>query len=290
VYLIIFGTFWFIIYFFLPETRGTIIMMKKAKRLRAETGNPNIYAACEKERETAGRLWKVSLVRPFKFLFTEPITYLSALINGFTYGIIFLANEAFPLIFGSENHGHGWTNSGKINLTYGSFAVGALIGFALQPLQERFYHRRTITNGGKSDPEARWGISLYGVFFMPIGLFIAAWTSFPEVSWIAPIIGFTLFGIGFYTIITAILNYVVDGYGHYSASSLAGVVMIRNIAGAGFPLFARQMYIKLGNQWATCLLAFFSLLLIPIAFWFFFQGKAVRYRSPYCREHFDEEE
>ena len=30
-------------------------------------------------------------------------------------------------------------------------------------------------------------------------------------------------------IITAILNYVVDGYGQYSASALGGVVFVRNI-------------------------------------------------------------
>lgn len=140
-------------------------------------------------------------------------------------------SEAFPLVFGPGNGGHGWTHSGTVNLTYGSFVVGALMsvnmvtmhniricsfthaklphsGFALQPLQERFYHRRIAANGGKSDPEARWGSSLYGVFLIPMGLFIAAWTSFPNIVWIAPIIGFTLFGIGFYMIITAILNYV----------------------------------------------------------------------------------
>ncbi|KAF7983746.1 hypothetical protein HWV62_19719 [Athelia sp. TMB] len=282
-----------------------IVMMKKAKRLRAETGNLNIYAAHEQDRSSAGRLWKVSLLRPIKFLFTEPvrfvsrllrgmvlmsiqITYFSALINGLTYGIIFLANEAFPLVFGPGNDGHGWTHVGVVNLTYASFVVGAFIGFATQPLQERFYRSRLALNGGQSDPESRWGSSLYGIFFLPIGLFIAAWTSYPTIPWIAPIIGFTLFGIGFYIIIMAILNYVVDGYGHYSASSLAGVVMVRNIAGAVFPLFAKQMYVALGNQWATCLLAFLSLLLVPIPFWLFFKGKSVRYASPYCREHFEE--
>ena len=40
----------------------------------------------------------------------------------------------------------------------------------------------------------------------------------------------TLFGIGFFTVINAILNYVVDSYAHYAASSLAGVVFVRNIA------------------------------------------------------------
>lgn len=32
-----------------------------------------------------------------------------------------------------------------------------------------------------------------------------------------------------YIILAAILNYVVDGYGHYSASALGGVVFVRNI-------------------------------------------------------------
>lgn len=32
-----------------------------------------------------------------------------------------------------------------------------------------------------------------------------------------------------YVILAAILNYVVDGYGHYSASALGGVVFVRNI-------------------------------------------------------------
>lgn len=160
----------------------------------------------------------------------DQITYLSALINGFTYGLIFLCNEAFPLIFGPR----GW-GIGAVNLTYGAFVVGALIGFALQPLQERFYHKRTALKGS-SDPEARWASSLFGIVLLPAGLLIAAFTTDISLPFMAPLVGFTLFGIGFYMIITAILNYVVDGYGHYSASSLAGVVMVRNIVGAIFPL------------------------------------------------------
>ena len=56
-----------------------------------------------------GHLYKVTIVRPFKFLATEPITYLCAAINGWVFGIVFLSNEAFPLVFGEGNHGHGWT-------------------------------------------------------------------------------------------------------------------------------------------------------------------------------------
>lgn len=192
--LIIFGFFWVVIFFFLPETRDTVIMMKKAKKIREETGNENIFALHEQDRSTPGRLWKVSLIRPFKFLFTEPITYLSAIINGFLYGVIFLANQAFPLIFGVGAGGYGWTSPGAVNLTYLSFVVGAFIGFGLQPLQDLYYKKQLALNGGKSNPETRWYTSIYLVWLLPIGLIIAAWTSLPHVVFIAPLIGFTLFG------------------------------------------------------------------------------------------------
>lgn len=46
----------------------------------------------------------------------------------------------------------------------------------------------------------------------------------------------SLRGVISFLLTVVICGKVVDGYGHYSASSLAGVVMIRNVAGAGFPL------------------------------------------------------
>ncbi|CAD6582632.1 MAG: hypothetical protein CYPHOPRED_002084 [Cyphobasidiales sp. Tagirdzhanova-0007] len=285
--LILAGTFWVVIFFFLPETRDTILMMRKAKRLRKETGNENIFAEHEKERGSPGHFYKVSLLRPFRFFFTEPITYLTALINGFTFGLIFLSNEAFGLVFSaaSGNGGHPWTHSGIVNLTFLAFVIGALIGFALQPLQERIYHRGVAQRG--KWPEGRWASSLVGVWLMPIGLFIAAWTSYAFVPWIGPVIGFTVFGVGFFCIINAILNYVVDSYGHFAASSLAAVVCIRNICGAGAPLFARQMFVKLDNQWALFLCAMLSLFMVPVPFYLLYRGERVRYASPYCREHFD---
>lgn len=48
-------------------------------------------------------------------------------------------------------------------------------------------------------------------------------------SWIVPIIGSVFFGAGIYIIILAVLNYVVDSYQTYSASALAGVILVRNI-------------------------------------------------------------
>ncbi|OCF73534.1 polyamine transporter [Kwoniella mangroviensis CBS 8886] len=287
-YLIIFGAFIFIIFFFLPETRDTIILSRKTRVLRQQTGL-EMYGEHELVKKDPKHLYTVTIFRPFKFLFTEPITYLCAGINGFVFGMIFLSNEAFPLVFGSGNGGHGWTHSGTVNLTFLAYVLGSVMGFALTPIQNRKYLQASSIKGF-SDPESRWWSASWCTPFCPIGLMIAAWTSYSYLPWIAPLIGFTLFGFGFYVILAAILNYVVDGYGRYSASALGGVVFVRNIVGAIFPLFARQMFVGMGNQWALFLLAMLSIGMVPIPFYLYKKGKTVRQKSPYCATHFGEEE
>jgi hypothetical protein len=108
-------------------------------------------------------------------------------------------------------------------------------------------------------------------------------TSLKFVHWIVPIIASAFFGAGIYIVILSVLNYIVDSYQTYSASALAGVILVRNLVGAGFPLFASQMYHKLGLEWASTLLAFLSLLFVPIPIWWFYRGEQLRLKSPWAR-------
>ncbi|KAL6705054.1 hypothetical protein ACN47E_007313 [Coniothyrium glycines] len=55
----------------------------------------------------------------------------------------------------------------------------------------------------------------------------------------------------------------------------------RYTLGAVFPLFTVQMYEALGIAWATSLLGFLSLVMIPIPYLFFKFGGSVRARSKY---------
>ena len=74
----------------------------------------------------------------------------------------------------------------------------------------------------------------------------------------------------------------------FSASALAGVGLVRNVAGAGFPLFARQMFLQEGYQWAGSILAFLALLLVPIPFILAKYGRILRLRSPWAKQHMDD--
>jgi len=51
---------------------------------------------------------------------------------------------------------------------------------------------------------------------------------------------------------------------------------------AAFPLFGIQMYEGLGYQWATGLLAFLTLVMLPFPYIFFKYGKKIRARSKFA--------
>ncbi|GME28937.1 putative polyamine transporter [Neofusicoccum parvum] len=293
VYMAIFGGFWILFVLTVPETRHSIILEKKTarlrKRLHAEglAAAENIRDANDDEKKGLHTLFAITLTRPFRFLFTEPITFAAAAYNGFIYGIVYLFNEAFPLVFGPTGHGF---NTGQWGASFTGLCIGSIVAALLHPVQERYYLRRCARNDGKGVPEARMHLARFGTFLLPLSLFWFAWTSFPSVHWAVPIVASAFFGAGIYIIILAILNYVVDSYQTYSASALAGVILVRNLVGAGFPLFGKQMYEYLGLEWASSLLAFLSLLMVPIPFVFFYRGEAIRLRSPWAREHFAQDE
>lgn len=288
------GVFWVLLVLKIPETRHTIILQKKTKRVRKVMRKEGLKAADSitdanaDERKGLHQLFAITLTRPFHFLFTEPITFFAAVYNGFLYGLVYLFNEAFPLVFG-PGKGHGF-NGGEQGLSFLGLCIGPIIAFLFYPLQERYYLRRVAENEGKGVPEARMWMARLGALFIPISLFWFGWTSYPSVHWIVPIIASAMFGAGIYIIILSILNYVVDSYQTYSASALAGVILVRNIVGAGFPLFASQMYNKLGYEWASSLLGFIAILLVPIPFIFFYRGEIIRLRSRWAREHFNQDE
>lgn len=114
-----------------------------------------------------------------------------------------------------------------------------------------------------------------------ISFFWFGWTSYPSVSFWAPMMaGFTL-GWSIVWIFLSLFNYTIDAYLFVSASALSGQTVVRSLAGAGFPLFATQMYNALNPQWASTLLGFVAVALAPIPFVLIKFGRRLRMRSKY---------
>lgn len=64
----------------------------------------------------------------------------------------------------------------------------------------------------------------------------------------------------------ALFNYLIDTYLWSASSALAANTIVRSAFGAGFPLFASQMFEKLNPRWASTLLGCIAVVLSFIPF------------------------
>ena len=73
-------------------------------------------------------------------------------------------------------------------------------------------------------------------------------------------------GFAIIWIFLSLFNYIIDTYLFVAASALASSTVIRSLFGAGFPLFATQMYDTLNPRWASTLLGLIAVVMCPIPF------------------------
>ncbi|KAK1634302.1 hypothetical protein BDP81DRAFT_56910 [Colletotrichum phormii] len=85
-------------------------------------------------------------------------------------------------------------------------------------------------------------------------------------------------------VFTGIFTFLVDAYPLYAASALASNAFVRCMFAAAFPLFGTQMYNKLGYSWASSLLAFLTVAMLPFPYIFFKYGKKIRSRSRFATQ------
>ncbi|KAF2176593.1 MFS general substrate transporter [Zopfia rhizophila CBS 207.26] len=282
--------FWIILtaaLFYLGETRHSVILLQRAKLLRKRTGNDSLDVPDEMKQRGIKQLFTVALTRPFRFLATEAIIQFAALYNGYLYGLSFLFNGAFHIVFGPT--GYGFDILG-IGLSFLGIVLGITFGLLTNIYQERYYQRKVAQAGGHSVPEARVYLAKLAGIIFPISIILFAWTANPDIHHIIPILASAFWGWSFYTLILMTLTYTEDAYGVYSASALAGIGFVRNVAGAVFPVVGRRLFVNEGTKKAASILAVLAFALVPIPFVLAKYGSSLRRRSPWAREHIDEDE
>ncbi len=117
---------------------------------------------------------------------------------------------------------------------------------------------------GDPPPEFRLVIGQAGAVLVSGSLFCMAFTAYPRMHWIAPIIASVPYGTGAYFVFTSSVSYLVVAYRPVAASAMAGNSAMRSTFGAAFPLFTNQVYHRLGIVGATALLAGIATLLAPL--------------------------
>ncbi|KAF5664593.1 multidrug resistance [Fusarium circinatum] len=261
-----------------PETYAPVILEKKAKKLRKQTGDGSYIAEHELAQHTFGEIAQIYLARPLRLLATEPIVTLFAIYAAVLYGLLYMFFVAYPIVF---EEGKGYS-PGIAGLMFLPITGGIFVGLAGAPFVNRHYNKLRAQHTGLPPPELRLIPMIWGCWLVPIGVFIFAWTSYDELTWVGPCLAGLPIGIGFVFLYNSFNNYIVDAYQHTAASALAAKTLVRSIWGGSTALFTTQMYHNLNPRWASSLLGFIALACCFIPVVFYRYGAAIRKHSKYA--------
>ena len=239
---------------------------------------PETYGPVLKKEAQSTNFVRRYLIKPVLMLGSELILVILTIYISIVYGIMYMTFYAIPYIF---RHERDWKSS-IAALPFLSMLVGILFTCVFMAwYSSHYYQNRLIARRGKVLPEDRLPPIMLGSFLMPAGLFWLAWTSSIE-SWVPQVISLTFVGAGIMLIFTSGVAFIIDIYLTSSASALAANTIIRSAAAAGLPLAAPRMYRELGTAWATSMLGFMCVALIPAPFLFHVYGERLRRRSKFA--------
>jgi len=162
-------------------------------------------------------------------------------------GILYLAFQAFPIIFG-EVHSFNMQMTG---LTFLGIGLGMVIAIPIGIYVNNGVLARAKARGLAQLPvEDRLILSQFGAILVPLGLYILAFTTYRQVHWIAPIIASIPFGMGMYFVFSSVFTYLVVAYRPIAASAMAANSAMRCGFAAAFPLYVIFSLQKLGTHYS----------------------------------------
>ncbi|KAK8061900.1 hypothetical protein PG994_008266, partial [Apiospora phragmitis] len=255
---------------FTRETNGSVLLQRKAAKLRRATGNAQLRPKTAKQL-TPREMLMAAIVRPIKLLVFSPIVLLMSLYTGIIFGLIFLLFATIPAIF-APMYGFG---KGVSGLCYLGLGIGMVLG------SWRFRSSATSCvmgrNGGAPKPEDRLILMKWVGTICPLGMFLYGWTAYYHVHWIVPILGTFIVGVGALFVMIPGQIYLVDAFGAQgAASALAANLLIRCLFGAFLDLAADPLYHHLNVGWGNSVLAFITLAFTPVPWLFHRYGEAMR--------------
>lgn len=268
----------------MPELYGPVLLKRKAKRLRKETGNPNWYHPSENIKLTPKEVLTKHLTRPIVMLTTEPMVTCIALYASFVYALLYLTLEVFPIVY-ADIRGFSPVVS---TLPFLGLFIGVLFAVLINLGNQPRYARIVNANQGRPVPEGRLAPMVVGGVLFVIGLFWFGWTG-PDtrIHWIVPTIATAFIGAGFNVIFQMCINFLVDTYIIYAASAVSANTFLRSLLAAAFPLVAQPMFDNMGVGPAMSVLGGVAALALPVPFIFMKYGLKLRKMSKFAPVHED---
>ena len=176
------------------ETRAGVLLSRKAKKLRKSTGDSRFVAQADEERASLSTILRISLTRPIRLFFTEPVLQAFTIWVSFAWCVLYMLLLSIPITFANV---YGF-NLGQVGISYSAQVVASILGTALTFYTEKLY-RDDVKRSG---PEARLWSGMAGAILFPLGCWLFTWSSWASVHWIVPLIGIVILYMGLLLIYT----------------------------------------------------------------------------------------
>ncbi|KAK8080741.1 hypothetical protein PG997_008559 [Apiospora hydei] len=269
-----------VMFLFLPETSTPSLLLQRAQRLRKLTGSPRFMSQSEIDERNLDRKAVLidALIKPLEITLKDPAILFVQVYTAIIYGIYYSFFEVFPLVY-PVYYG---MNYGQIGLLFLCVMVACLIGVVVYVSYLYFYMDPRVRARGFPVQETRLVPALIAAFGPTVGLFIFAWTARPDVHWIAPTVGITVYGATVFVVMQCIFVYVPLSYPQYAASLFAGNDFFRSALAFASILFAKPLFDNLGVARGTTLLGGLSTIGIVGIWVLYFTGAKLRGLSKFA--------
>ncbi|KAL8729523.1 MAG: hypothetical protein Q9166_004695 [cf. Caloplaca sp. 2 TL-2023] len=269
----------FVFCLLLNESRPSLLLEREVASLRKKLPDESLRTLNPDATPDYRTLIQITLIRPLRLLFTEPIVMVVAVMGSVVCILFYGSAESLLLVF----EAYGWSHQSS-SLSFIPIMIGCFCGFFTRLYDHRQLERRQ--RSGKSlEPEHKLlGFSLAAPM-LAIGLWVFAWTIPPAASvhWIVPMLTLILVGYALNENVYTLTGYLADSYTIFAASGFAGLILARATTAAVILPFTRPLYEGLGFNVATSLLAAIATVFCaaPILFWKY--GKRIREASPFAK-------
>lgn len=185
----------------LRETHPKILLERKAARLRAATGNPELRSKLMTRTQfTPNQVLVQALIRPTRLLIRSPVLLIMSLYVALVFGLMYLLFTTFTEVF----EGHYGFSTATSGLTYLGLGVALILAMVVfRTLGSQVLAARTKADGGVR-PEHRLVLMIWFSPFVGLGLFVYGWTAHYQVHWIVPLIGTALIGFGAFFVLVSL--------------------------------------------------------------------------------------
>lgn len=151
----------------MPELYPPVLLKRKAKRLRKETGDVRYWHPHESQTINLQNIVTKYLSRPLRMLLFEPMVTCIAIYASFVYGVLYMTLVMFDIVY-QDIYEWGLVVAA---LPFLGLLVGVVAAMFVNIGNQPHYQRAVDNNKGRAVPEARLPPMVIGGWLFVIGIF-----------------------------------------------------------------------------------------------------------------------